>query len=145
MERGQMFCMPPIQPCSADLPPVVVGVQEVLNTSYIHRLQQYCSHIYYKHTNIDPMALTICVKAVTGEIANGFEKTTVESFLPVLPSKYWAEKHYIITPTTIQQDLADKNKTLSPFNRIGICVPHVASNMKTLKQASLTSMLSVSE
>ena len=57
------------------MPPVIVEVQNTVDNSFIRRLQQYCSHVYHQHGNIDPVALTLCVKIVRTELANDFENS----------------------------------------------------------------------
>ncbi|KAI9266489.1 hypothetical protein BDA99DRAFT_558566 [Phascolomyces articulosus] len=59
-----------INPCLANIPPVIVEVQNTVENAFFRRLQQYCSHVYHMHNNVDPIALTLCVKTIRKEIVN---------------------------------------------------------------------------
>ena len=123
------------------MPPVIVEVQNTVDNVFICRLEQYCSHVYHRHNNVDPIALTLCVKTVRTEIANQFEDSKVASLLKVLPSKYWAQQHFILAPITIQGELREKDQMLHPlvaiqyvFQRQERSVHNLESN--TIRQSS---------
>lgn len=102
----------PIMSLSNALPPTIVEIQNVVDKPFIHRLQKYCNHIYENHNNIEPIALTFCIKMTRTEIAKDFQNTDKGPFLKKLPSDYWASQHLIMTPSTVDGHL---NEPLDPL------------------------------
>ena len=49
---------------SESLPPILIEIQNVVDKPYMHRLSKYCNNIYDENNNIEPIALTICIKNV---------------------------------------------------------------------------------
>lgn len=66
------FLLIPITTITESLPPVLIEIQNVVDKAYIHRLNQYCSNIYDEYCNIEPVVLTICIKARGQNYAKGF-------------------------------------------------------------------------
>lgn len=62
-KRSDVLLIPTIATCE---------IQNVVDRPYMHRLSKYCNHIYDENSNIEPVALTICIKNVRGEISNMF-------------------------------------------------------------------------
>lgn len=100
---------------STSLPPVLVEVQNVFDRSYVHRMQQYCGNIYQRY-NLDPIVLTFCIKSICSEYSNDFQDTSKSLSMKLLPCKYYAKSHYVLTPTTIKISSNNNSKnSLEPI------------------------------
>lgn len=78
----------PTTAASESLPPILVEIQNVVDSPYMHRLSKYCNNIYDKNNNIEPIALTICIKNVRAEISHMFYDSRKASYLKQLPCHF---------------------------------------------------------
>ncbi|KAI9253121.1 hypothetical protein EDC94DRAFT_620306 [Helicostylum pulchrum] len=106
----------PITSLSSSLPLIVVQVQNVIDKPFIHRLQKYCNRLCESFDNIEPIVLTICLGAIGYELAQDFKNADKCSFVKISPSAYWARRHFIMSPATIDGCL---NEPLKPLLVLG--------------------------
>ncbi|KAI9271667.1 hypothetical protein BDA99DRAFT_569480 [Phascolomyces articulosus] len=101
--RGDALFAPMIE--RADLPPIVVEIQNTVNISFIRRIMNYCWNAQVKF-NVKPIAITFCVKTIRSEIVDKFEDTDKEAFMKKLPCEFWARDYFMMTATTISNYVA---------------------------------------
>lgn len=100
---------------SGALSPVIMEVQNVVDKQFIRRLIKYCSHVIDKY-QVEPVALTICIKSATKEVTSKLHETNKATYMKKLPSDDWAQAHYFISEETIKSSL---EAPLAPMIALG--------------------------
>ncbi|KAI9262313.1 hypothetical protein BDA99DRAFT_438716, partial [Phascolomyces articulosus] len=87
------------------LPPILVEIQNVVDPSFMYRLQQYCANVYNN----------IMLTSTTNMEYNQLQLHSVSkmSYIKMLPSKYYATKHYIMTPASVDNTLGSPSSSHS--------------------------------
>ena len=96
----------PARNVSSTLPPVPVEIQNVVDKPFLRSLNVYCNHICEKYKT-EPIAITICIRSVRGEISEKFINSFVAPYCKTLPCGLRAKKHLIMTPR-IMKDYLEK-------------------------------------
>lgn len=86
---------------STSLPPILIEVQHTITTEFIDRLINYSLSVK-KCFKAKPIVIVFGTHVTRTEISMDFEPTTFE-FAKGIPSKYWAEKCYILDKNTIAE------------------------------------------
>lgn len=86
---------------STGLPPILIEVQHTITTEFIDRLINYSLSVK-KRFKAKPIVIVLGTHTTRTEISMDFEPTTLE-FAKVIPSKYWADKCYILDKNTIAE------------------------------------------
>jgi hypothetical protein len=87
---------------SANLPPVLIEVQHTISLDFIDRLLGY-SLCVKKEFKAKPIVVVFGVHATRNDVTSDFEASPY-TFMKQIPSKYWAEKCYILDHNTIAED-----------------------------------------
>ncbi|KAI9268168.1 hypothetical protein BDA99DRAFT_535680 [Phascolomyces articulosus] len=71
--------------CSSSLPRAIIEVGNTLNSTFIHRLQLYCDHIYNKFDIIDPGVFTNCIKSIRENLDSDINFVNIALRVLVIP------------------------------------------------------------
>lgn len=118
----------PTTSISESLPPVLVEIQNVVDMSFIHRLNKYCNHIIDQY-NVTPICLTICIKSIRHELSRDFIDSTKSAILKKLASDYWAKEHLVMTPDTIMNHIEQIRATQEPLHPL-VALGYVLTQQK---------------
>ncbi|KAG1445427.1 hypothetical protein G6F46_012195 [Rhizopus delemar] len=100
---------------SNELPPVLVEVQHFITMDFINRLMSYSLSIK-KKLKAKPIVIVFGTHAIRGDVSKALEATEF-SFMKQISCKYWAEKCYVLSQSTVGE-ASEKTAPLPPLMAI---------------------------